>query len=116
MNHLIQLEEKLDSIEFGARKRILKAITEDGEARAKHYAKDHLRRRRKALTNLYDKSRGNVLHDLLKKKGAQPISPAHTMATIRKLRASKSRDKKAAELRKLRRSRDAMRRLATVGL
>jgi len=126
MNHLIQLEEKLDSIEFGSQKKFLKLVLDGNEAGAKHVMRKSLGRRRKALENLYDKGKGNVVHEVTKKLKKQEggrsrggftgESPAKTMAQMRKLRAHKSRDAKAAMIKKLKKQRDVLRRLATVGL
>jgi hypothetical protein len=120
MNHSIQLEEKLDSIEFGSQKKLLKAIVSGNEGSAsKHIMRDSLKRRRKALTNLYDKDKGNVVHEItkkLKKQGSRGFTaknPAKTMAHMRKLRAHKSRDGKASVVKEIKKSRDVIKKLST---
>jgi hypothetical protein len=119
MNHSIQLEEKLDSIEFGSQKKLLKLILDGNQAGSKHVMRDSLMRRKKALTNLYDKDKGNVVHEITKKlkkqgsRGYTAKNPAKTMAHMRKLRAHKSRDGKASVVKEVKKSRDAIKKLST---
>ena len=118
MNHSIQLEEKLNTFEFGSQKKLLRAIVSGNEgSAAKHIMRDSLKRRRKALTNLYDKKKGNVVHEITKKlkkqghKGFTAENPTKTMAHMRKLRASKSRNKVAGTIKEIKKSRDAIEKL-----
>jgi hypothetical protein len=119
MKHSIQLEEKLDSIEFGSQKKLLKLILDGNQAGSKHIMRDSLMRRKKALTNLYDKDKGNVVHEITKKlkkqgsRGYTAKNPAKTMAHMRKLRAHKSRDGKASVVKEVKKSRDAIKKLST---
>ena len=119
MKHSIQLEEKLDSIEFGSQKKLLKSILGGNQAGSKHIMRDSLMRRKKALTNLYDKDKGNVVHEITKKlkkqgsRGYTAKNPAKTMAHMRKLRAHKSRDGKASVVKEVKKSRDAIKKLST---
>lgn len=119
MNHSIQLEEKLDSIEFGSQKKLLKHILDGNAAGGKHVMRESLKRRRKALTNLYDKDKGNVVHEItkkLKKQGSGGFAaknPTKTMAHMRKLRAHKSRNGKASVVKEIKKSRDVIKKLST---